>query len=106
SPRAGEFLPYRPLLGKMRWQENPRSGLGLHTDLRPDLGPAGRASEVFLDEAMLTYYQAPHSYTREDLAEISCHGNPVILDRALEHILRNGARLAKPGEFTYRAFLN
>jgi tRNA modification GTPase len=73
---------------------------------RPTLGKILLESEQILDEAMLTYYKEPHSYTRENLAEITCHGNPRILDRVLETLIHSGARLARPGEFTYRAFLN
>ena len=53
-----------------------------------------------------TYFQAPRSYTAEDLIEISCHGSPVVLRHAVERALDAGARLAEPGEFTLRAFLN
>jgi tRNA modification GTPase len=57
------------------------------------------------DEALLTYFRAPHSYTREDVIEISCHGSPAVLDEAIRLGLRHGARLAEPGEFTRRAYL-
>lgn len=59
-----------------------------------------------LDEAIAILMRAPHSYTREDVAEIQCHGGSVILRRALSLALSFGARLAEPGEFTKRAFLN
>jgi tRNA modification GTPase len=65
----------------------------------------GRLSER-LDEVVVTYFQKPHSYTSEDIIEISCHGSPVVLRRAVEIAISNGARLAEPGEFTMRAFLN
>jgi tRNA modification GTPase len=81
--RDSEILPFRPLLGRIQIDKHK-----------------------WIDEAFVTYFEKPHSYTREDLAEITCHGNPFILDRVLEKVLRCGARLAKPGEFTYRAFLN
>jgi hypothetical protein len=58
-----------------------------------------------LDEAMVTYFARPHSYTGEDLVEIAAHGSPVILDMLVRVALRGGARLARPGEFTERAFL-
>jgi tRNA modification GTPase len=58
-----------------------------------------------IDQAVVTYFQAPRSFTREDLVEISCHGNPVILKGVLGLALEAGARLASPGEFTLRAFL-
>src|SRR5262245_39093906 len=59
-----------------------------------------------LDTAVLTFFKAPRSYTGEDVVEISCHGSPVILARLVEQTLALGARLAEPGEFTMRAFLN
>ncbi len=59
-----------------------------------------------LDEGILIYYKSPHSYTGEDMVELQLHGNPIILKRALEIMLSKGIRLAKPGEFTKRAFLN
>lgn len=59
-----------------------------------------------LDEAVVTLFQAPHSYTGEDCAEISCHGSHYILNKVVEQLIRNGARMANPGEFTQRAFLN
>jgi tRNA modification GTPase len=58
-----------------------------------------------LDEAMVTYFARPRSYTGEDLVEIAAHGSPVILDMLVRLALRRGARLARPGEFTERAFL-
>jgi tRNA modification GTPase len=59
-----------------------------------------------IDQVVVTYYAAPRSYTGEDLVEISCHGSPVVLRFCLEHACRCGARLAEPGEFTLRAYLN
>ncbi len=59
-----------------------------------------------IDEAMVSVFRAPHSYTGEDCAEISCHGSHYILNNVIELLIRNGARLAYPGEFTQRAFLN
>ena len=58
-----------------------------------------------IDQAVVTYFQAPRSFTREDLVEISCHGSPVVLRGVLGFALEAGARLASPGEFTLRAFL-
>lgn len=55
---------------------------------------------------MATYFAAPRSYTAEDVVEISCHGSPVVLRHCLERAVAAGARLAEPGEFTLRAFLN
>jgi len=59
-----------------------------------------------LDEVLLTVMRSPRSYTTEDLVEINCHGGPQIARSILAHCLRHGARLAEPGEFTKRAFLN
>ena len=59
-----------------------------------------------IDEVLVTVMRAPHSYTREDVIEINCHGGMVTLRKTLELVLKQGARLADPGEFTKRAFLN
>jgi tRNA modification GTPase len=59
-----------------------------------------------VDEVLVVLMRAPHSFTREDVVEISCHGGPLPLQRTLELTLHAGARLANPGEFTMRAFLN
>ena len=59
-----------------------------------------------IDEALAAYMKAPHTYTREDVVEIDCHGGPLPLQRILGLALRCGARVAYPGEFTLRAFLN
>lgn len=59
-----------------------------------------------IDEVLVVYMKAPHTYTREDVVEISGHGGPLVLRRILEVVLRMGAREALPGEFTKRAFLN
>ncbi|MBM4461963.1 MAG: tRNA uridine-5-carboxymethylaminomethyl(34) synthesis GTPase MnmE [Chloroflexi bacterium] len=59
-----------------------------------------------VDEVLISYMPAPHTYTREDIVEINCHGGPLPLQRTLQLVLRYGARLANPGEFTLRAFLN
>lgn len=59
-----------------------------------------------LDDALAVFMPAPHTFTGEDTAEIHCHGNPVIIAALLEHLLALGARMAEPGEFSKRAFLN
>ena len=59
-----------------------------------------------IDEVLLLKMQAPRSYTKEDVIEIDCHGGITVTKRILEVVLSNGARLAEPGEFTKRAFLN
>src|ERR1041384_2300115 len=59
-----------------------------------------------IDQVMLSVHRAPASYTGEDLIEISCHGGTLVSEKGLEACLRAGARAARPGEFTERAFLN
>lgn len=62
--------------------------------------------ENFIDEVLVSYFKGPKSYTGEDVVEISCHGGPLPVRRILEKIIDQGVRLAEPGEFTKRAFLN
>jgi len=83
-------LPRTPL-------ETQRATLGQFCD--PQTGRA-------LDQVVVTCFRAPHSYTGEDVVEISCHGSPVVLRFLVELFLERGARAAEPGEFTMRAFLN
>jgi len=64
------------------------------------------ATKKTIDEALVTLMKKPHSYTREDLVEISCHGGMTAVSKALDLTIKEGARLALPGEFTKRAFLN
>ena len=59
-----------------------------------------------LDEVLVSIFRAPKSFTREDTVEISCHGSGFIVQRIIQLLILRGARLAKPGEFTLRAFLN
>lgn len=59
-----------------------------------------------VDEVMVSIYRAPHSYTGEDSAEISCHGSRYILSKVLELLVQHGCRIAEPGEYTMRAYLN
>lgn len=65
-----------------------------------------REDDHVLDEVVLSLFKKPASYTGEDVIEISCHGSPYVQQQVLEALIRNGARLAKAGEFTQRAFLN
>jgi tRNA modification GTPase len=64
------------------------------------------ATSERIDEVVATFFAKPHSYTTDDVVEISCHGSPVVLKHVVEMALARGARLAEPGEFTMRAFLN
>ncbi len=74
---------------------------------RPVLGKLYDFEEkIPFDEALLTYFKAPHTYTREDIVELSCHGSPVTLERAVRMGVLAGARAAHPGEFTLRAYLH
>jgi tRNA modification GTPase len=66
---------------------------------------SGRSQAERIDEAVVTWFAAPNSYTAEDVVEIAAHGSPVVLDLLLRRALELGARLADPGEFTQRAFL-
>ena len=75
-----------------------QQGNTLHVGLLKD-------NEKPLDEIVLSLFRAPKSYTGEDIIEISCHGSPYIQQQVLEACIRKGARLATPGEFTLRAFL-
>jgi tRNA modification GTPase len=59
-----------------------------------------------IDEVVVTLFKEPRSFTRENIAEISCHGSPVVVKELIKVFLKTGARLAEPGEFTRRAFLN
>ena len=68
--------------------------------------PSEERGEKFVDEVMVSVFRAPRSYTGEDSVEISCHGSPYILNKVLALLIENGCRMARPGEFTMRAFLN
>ncbi|MCR5180514.1 MAG: tRNA uridine-5-carboxymethylaminomethyl(34) synthesis GTPase MnmE [Bacteroidaceae bacterium] len=74
--------------------------------LSPILSPSAGLGTQPLDEVLVTHFPSPHSYTGEDCAEISCHGSAYILNKVLELLISQGARLAQPGEFTQRAYLN
>jgi tRNA modification GTPase len=61
---------------------------------------------VVIDHVVVTWFQAPHSYTGDDVVEVSAHGSPWVLQHIVELVCQGGARLAEPGEFTFRAYLN
>ena len=67
---------------------------------------SSQADGALGDQVILTFFPAPHSYTGEDVVEVSGHGSPVLLRAIVESAMVAGARLAEPGEFTLRAFLN
>jgi tRNA modification GTPase len=73
-----------------------------HTVHLGGLGEKGRT----IDEVMVAIFKEPHSFTKENSVEISCHGSPVIVKEIIKLLMTHGARLAKPGEFTQRAFFN
>ena len=74
-------------------------------DRRATLARLRAADEVF-DHTIVTYFAQPHSYTTEDIVEISAHGSPLVLQQIVRSAMALGARLARPGEFTFRAFIN
>ncbi|MBT1696940.1 tRNA uridine-5-carboxymethylaminomethyl(34) synthesis GTPase MnmE, partial [Fulvivirgaceae bacterium PWU4] len=65
-----------------------------------------RDGDKVIDEVLISLFKEPNSFTKENSVEISCHGSPVIVKEIIKVLLKNGARLAEPGEFTKRAFLN
>ena len=65
-----------------------------------------RQAGVVLDEVVVALFLAPHSFTKEDVVEVSCHGSPFIVQQLLQLLVLQGARLATAGEFTKRAFLH
>jgi len=67
---------------------------------------AASQHQNIIDEVLVSIFRAPHSYTGEDSAEISCHGSRYILNKVIELLIQNGCRMANPGEYTQRAFLN
>ena len=73
-------------------------------DAKPNTIHYGHISDI--DEVLVSVFRAPHSYTGEDSAEISCHGSRYILNKVLELLIENGCRMANPGEYTMRAYLN
>jgi tRNA modification GTPase len=64
------------------------------------------ADRVVIDQVIVSFFEAPRSYTAEDVVEIACHGSPVVLRFCLERAVQQGSRLAEPGEFTLRAYAN
>ena len=75
------------------------------TNKMTNRGAEQRATGAVLDEAVVTFFAAPNSYTGEDVVEIAAHGSPVLLEYLVRQCCAGGARLAEPGEFTQRAFL-
>lgn len=90
------------ILDKVFQPKNPAKERKSHTIHYGHIVEKGR----IIDEVLVSVMKAPHTYTREDIAEINCHGGPVVLQKVMKLLLENGARLAAAGEFTKRAFLN
>jgi tRNA modification GTPase len=95
APELGRLL-FRPAHPNCSWQS--------HHSYHGDIVTAD--GQTILDEVLATLMRKPHSFTGEDVLEISCHGNPLILRTILEQLITLGCRPARPGEFTERAFLN
>lgn len=91
------------LLQQLLDSEEPQSFIPRHVSFHHLIHPE---TQQTIDDALITYFQAPHSYTGEDIVEISCHGAPVVMAEVLRLLISFGAKLANPGEFTMRAFLN
>jgi tRNA modification GTPase len=83
----------------------PGQGVPVDQDAAADRGALASGGIARIDEALVTFFAAPRSYTAEDVVEIAAHGSPVVLELLLSRALKLGARLAEPGEFTQRAFL-
>jgi tRNA modification GTPase len=93
--------------GQALASENAGAEVGA-TTVGVDQSRAGAPAlrEQRIDEVVVTYFAKPHSYTTDEIVEISAHGSPVVLRHIVELAIARGARLAEPGEFTMRAFLN
>jgi tRNA modification GTPase len=91
-----------PILNRLARPRAEKSWASWHAALADLLDDDGEP----LDEVVVTCFAAPHSYTAEDVAEISCHGSPVVLAHCVRRAIAAGARPANPGEFTLRAYLN
>ena len=88
---------FRPISGAPLAERKPRTAVFGHI--------IGQQGEV-VDEVLVTLFRGPHSYTGEDSVEISCHGSSYILQQVMHLLTMGGCRLAAPGEYTQRAFLN
>ncbi|MEK7832640.1 MAG: tRNA uridine-5-carboxymethylaminomethyl(34) synthesis GTPase MnmE, partial [Acidobacteriota bacterium] len=92
-----------PLIARLFRKGQHQSFTPQHASLQHLVNPE---TDHIIDEAVITYFKAPHSFTGEDVIEISCHGSPVVLAEVLRLLTSFGAELAQPGEFSLRAFLN
>ena len=105
-----DLEPGRAVFGELvePKRSDEETGASSIRDLAHDTTRPGAAAphNQRIDEVVVTYFAKPHSYTTDDIVEISAHGSPVVLQHIVEMALASGARLAEPGEFTMRAFLN
>jgi len=105
-----ELQPGRAIFGELIEPDQEPRGDGRPRPSRPSGSSApisdGTTPGTRIDEVIVTYFRKPHSYTADDVVEISAHGSPIVLRHIVELALARGARLAEPGEFTMRAFLN
>ncbi len=95
------------IVDKLFKSKNLRNQLShtIHVGLLSSPSIDGNSAEI-LDEVVLSLFKNPTSYTGEDIIEISCHGSPFIQEKIITTLVQHGCRIAKPGEFTQRAFLN
>jgi len=105
-----DLEPGRAVFGELIDPDDARVGmdrsLSRAKPREPVQAEQSSAASDRIDEVVVTYFAKPHSYTTDDIVEISAHGSPVILRHVVELAMARGARLAEPGEFTMRAFLN
>jgi tRNA modification GTPase len=103
-----DLEPGRAVFGELVEPDDTPVGTGRSLSRAKPREPvqAERSSAGRIDEVVVTYFAKPHSYTTDDIVEISAHGSPVVLHHIVELAMARGARLAEPGEFTMRAFLN
>jgi len=94
------------IIGKIFKPKNSRHPLSCRPAYSLTFGEIIQETSETLDEVIIALYRAPHSFTGEDVVEISCHGSTYIQQTLLQLLLRNGCRMATPGEFTRRAFAN
>src|SRR5271156_758669 len=94
-----------PMLQLRHPMEPGRAIFGDLIEPSGEVVPSPHEQNNRIDEVVVTYFAKPHSYTTDDIVEISAHGSPVVLHHIVELAMARGARLAEPGEFTMRAFL-
>jgi tRNA modification GTPase len=99
----GEFVEPSGGAAKLRSTGQPRAAV---PTLESGASRSSSPDEQRIDEVVVTYFARPRSYTTDDIVEVSAHGSPVVLRHIVELCVAAGARLAEPGEFTMRAFLN